>query len=49
MNLAELLLRTIAPKLAANPLATVAATVLINEGRKVLKRRKAARAAKKAG
>lgn len=48
MNIAELILRTIAPKLASKPLVVAAATVLVAEGAKALKRRKASRAARKA-
>lgn len=51
MNFGKLLLEAlpvIAPKLAKKPLVVAAATVLVAEGAKALKRRKAARAAKKA-
>jgi hypothetical protein len=52
MNIGRLLLEAlpvIGPKLASKPLVVAAATVLVAEGAKVLKRRKAARAARKAG
>lgn len=50
MNLGKLLLDAlpiIAPKLARKPLVVAAAGILVAEGAKVLKRRKAARAARK--
>ena len=49
MNIGKLLLEAlpmIAPKLAQKPLVVAAATILVAEGAKALKRRKAARRAR---